>query len=150
PVLARSLAELRATVADIEQAHRTGSPAGKLVHHQAALERQIRDHCRRRPGEPGTPPAQPPSARLLGQALGRAALLEFLEADEVLYALSLVDGDIRLHRLGDAGQARPLADALSLAVHRLATAGLDQDGEAGWAGLRHRARQLDEALLHPL
>ncbi len=150
PLLARRLAELRATVADIEQAHRAGERAGKLLHHQAALERLIRDHCRQRPGEPGARWAEPPRPEILGRALGGAALLEFIEVDEVLHAVTLVDGDIRLHRLGDAGQARRLADALSLALHRLVAARSDPGSDAGWVTLRRRAGQLDESLLRPL
>ncbi|MGI9062938.1 MAG: CHAT domain-containing protein [Pseudonocardiaceae bacterium] len=150
PILARHLAELRATVAAIEQAHRAGNRAGRLVHHQAALERLIRDHCRRRPGEPETRPAQVPRPEILGRVLGAAALVEFLEVDGVLHAVTLVDGVTRLHRLGDAEQARLLADALSLALHRLAVARPGPAGEAGWARLRRTAGQLDNTLLRPL
>ncbi|MGH4015196.1 MAG: CHAT domain-containing protein, partial [Pseudonocardiaceae bacterium] len=150
PILARHLAELRATVADIELAYRAGNRAAKLLHHQAALERLIRDHCRQQPGQPGTRPAEPPRPEILGRALGAAALVEFIEVDGVLQAVTLVDGDLRLHRLGDAGQARQLADALSLALYRLTAARSEQGSEAGWARLRHCAGQLDESLLRPL
>jgi len=150
PVLARHLAELRATVADIERAHRTGSRAGKLLQRQAALERVIRDYCRQRPGEPETPPVQAPHPEILGRALGRAALIEFIEVDDVLHAVTLVDGDIRLHRLGDAAPARGLAGILSLALHRLVAARSDSSNGAGWAVLRRSAEGLDESLLRPL
>ncbi|MFN2495940.1 MAG: CHAT domain-containing protein, partial [Pseudonocardiaceae bacterium] len=150
PVLARHLAELRATVAGIEQAHRGGNRAGKVLHHQAALERVIRDHCRQRPGKPATPPAEPPRPEILGQALGGAALIEFIEVDDVLLAVTLIDGDIRLHRLSEAATARQLAGALSFALHRLTTDRPDPGGEAGWARLQRAAAQLDESLLRPL
>ncbi|MGQ0774132.1 MAG: CHAT domain-containing protein, partial [Pseudonocardiales bacterium] len=156
PVLARHLAELRATVADIEQAHRSGNRAGKLLQHQAGLERSIRDHCRQRPGEP-----EPPSRRavagagvvgagVLSTALGGAALIEFLEVDGVLHAVTLVEGELRLHRLGDVTPVRRRADALSLALYRLVTARPVETNGVGWAGLRRCAEELDESLLHPL
>ncbi|MGH3941675.1 MAG: CHAT domain-containing protein [Pseudonocardiaceae bacterium] len=154
PVLARYLAELRATVADIEQAHRAGHRAGKLLQRQAGLERSIRDHCRQRPGE-----SEPSSRRAgaevfstgaLSTALGRAALIEFLEIDEVLHAVTLVDGDLRLHRLGHVVQARSRANALSLALHRLVSAGSEARNGAGWVGLRRCAEELDKLLLRPL
>jgi len=150
PALALHLAELRATVGDIEYAHRAGRPAGKLLQRQAALERLIRDHCRQLPGESGSPPTQVPHPEVLGRALGGAALIEFLEVDEVLHAVTLVDGDSRLHRLGEAAQARRLADILSLALHRLAATRSDSSNGAGWAVLRRSAEELDESLLRPL
>jgi len=155
PVLARHLAELRATVADIERAHRTGNRAGKLLQRQAALERVIRDHCRQRPGEAETSPAQAPrpevlGPEILGRALGGAVLIEFIEVDDVLHAVTLVDGDIRLHRLGDAALTRKLAGMLSLALHRLVAARSDSSNGPGWAVLRRSAEGLDESLLRPL
>ncbi|HEU0090270.1 MAG TPA: CHAT domain-containing tetratricopeptide repeat protein [Pseudonocardiaceae bacterium] len=150
PVLARHLARLRGTVADIEQAHRAGQRAGKLLAQQAALERLIRDHCRQQPGEPGSPTAEPPRPEILGRALGGAALVEFIEVDEVLQAVTVVNGAIRLHRLGAAAHVSRLADALSLALHRLAAGRPAQGNGAGWAALRRVAGQLDEALLRPL
>lgn len=150
PVLARHLAELRATVADIEQAHRAGQRAGRLLHQQAGLERLIRDHCRQRPGAPGIRAAQVPRPEDLARALGPAALVEFVDIDEVLHAVTLVDGTLRLHRLGDAAQAGRLADAVSLALHRLASTAPGPGAEAGWAQLRRRAGQLDAVVLGPL
>jgi len=150
PVLARHLAELRATVADIEYAHRAGRRAGKLPQRQAALERLIRDHCRRRPGEPGARLAAPPHPEILGRALGGAALIEFIEVDDVLHAVTLVDGHIRLHRLGSAAGARRIAETLSLTLHRLAAARPNPGSAAGWAQLGRAAAELDGSLLRPL
>lgn len=150
PILARHLAELRATVADIEQAHRSGNRAGRLLHQQAALERLIRDHCRRQSGGPDTRPADLPRPETLGRSLGRAALVEFVEVDDVLQAVTLIDGRLRLHRLGTVAHTRGLADALSLALYRLASARPGTGGAAGWARLRRVAGQLDEVLLGPL
>ncbi|MGH3979759.1 MAG: CHAT domain-containing protein, partial [Pseudonocardiaceae bacterium] len=150
PALARHLAELRATVADIELAHRAGNRAGKLLHHQAALERLIRDHCRLRPGEPAAGPTEPPRRQALGRALGGAALVEFIQVDDVLHAVTMVEGDLRLHRLGSAPQARRLADALSLALHRVAAARSGTSGRRGWALLGRAAAALDASLLRPL
>jgi len=153
PILARRLAELRATVADIDQAHRSGNRAGRVLHHQAALERLIRDHCRQQPGEPGTLPVEPPRPEILDRALGGAALVEFIEVDKRLQAVTLVDGDLRLHRLGEAAQACRLADALSFALHRLTMTGsssIESNNAAGWGRLGRAAQQLDEALLRPL
>ncbi|MGH3794709.1 MAG: CHAT domain-containing protein [Pseudonocardiaceae bacterium] len=150
PVLARCLAELRATIADIEEAHRAGGRAGKLLHRQAALERVIRDHCRQRPGEPECRPAQPPRPDVLSQALGDAVLVEFIQVDDALRAVTLVDGRLRLHRLGSAAQAGRLADTLSLALHRLASGRPAPAGAAGWSPVSRAAAELDGVLLRPL
>ncbi|SDX97009.1 CHAT domain-containing protein [Amycolatopsis xylanica] len=141
PELAALLAELRATA---EQIYRYGQ-AG-LRTRQAALERRIRDHVRLRPGAPveGVEPVKTP-------ALGDRALVEFVQLDGVLHAVTLVDGRIRLATLGQAAPVADLVDRLPFALHRLASRGGSAASRAAaMTLLDSAAAALDRALFTAL
>jgi tetratricopeptide (TPR) repeat protein len=147
PELAATLAELRATVAEITNAD--GAPAG-LLQRQVALERRIRDHTRRRRGEPGArapDPARTPGAVI--EALGDTALIEFVQLDGVLYGVSIVDGRARLRRLGSAARVDDLLDRIPFALHRLNRRVDARSASAAVRLLRHAADTLDGLLLAP-
>lgn len=114
PVLAELLAELRATARDVD---RTAEP--RLVHRQVALERRIRDQDRlhRAPADLGT--GGPVAVPRLRAALGERALIEFVQLDGVLHALSLVDGRLRRHELGSLDQVTDLVERMPVALHRM-------------------------------
>ncbi|HEY7147445.1 MAG TPA: CHAT domain-containing protein [Streptosporangiaceae bacterium] len=160
--LAGALAELRSTVAELGKL-RSAVPAGRpaaaarLIQRQVALERWIRDYCRRQEARPAL--AQLPGpvpARLLARALddrvlGDQALVEFAELDDVLYAVTLAGGRLRLHQLGPLGPVRQLIDRIPFALRLLARAGTSRDSRAAaLALLRDAAGRLDDALLAPL
>jgi len=151
PVLAPALAELRATVEEIDQAGGAGRGAARLVHRQVALEAAIRDHCRKQVGDAAlsTPDAIPVDS--LGHALGDAALVEFVQLDGMLHAVTVARGRVRLWRLGAVAAARDLLERLPFALHRLARhhAGA-ASREAAAVALRHAAERLDAVLLRPL
>lgn len=153
PVVAQSLAELRGTIAQINELRDNGrDPAAvaRLERRQTALERQVRDHSRQRRGVSGQLPA-PVAADVLAEQLGPAALLELVVFDGELLAITLVDGRTRLHPLGAMSHADDLVNRIGFALRRL----LRRDGDTGSRAaarglLRHAAGRADELLLRPL
>ncbi|MBO0815791.1 MAG: CHAT domain-containing protein [Actinobacteria bacterium] len=150
PELAAALARLRVTVAEIEELRRTGRSSATLVSRQAALERQIRDHCRRQPRGSMADPAPAVSVTGLAATLGEAGLIEFIQLDGALHAVAVVDGRARLRRLGTLEPVRGLVDRVAFALHRLARHHISEDNKAAAASvLRHAADRLDATLLGP-
>jgi len=176
PTLARLLSELRAAAGEIDQAREAGHGTARLMQRQVALERRIRDHSRRQPGAraggvPGPAPDAEPSARpadrrgsaadgrlpapvspaRLGQALGEAALVEYLQVGGALHALTLAGGRLRMRPLGQVAEVAALLQRLPFALHRLARrSGPAQSHAAAAMLLRNAAARLDAALLRPL
>jgi CHAT domain-containing protein/tetratricopeptide (TPR) repeat protein len=144
-VLADLLTELRATIRD------AGGPNTRLAHRRVALERQIRDRSRLHRGSAGGMLTAPVSVPILSTALGDQALIEFVQLDGTMFALSLVDGRLRKHELGPAAQLTDLIDRLPFALHRLARRdGGRQSRSAARALLADAASRLDALLLAPL
>jgi hypothetical protein len=151
-VLARYLADLRSTVTELQQRGRDGGPASRaLGQRRVSLERAIRDHCRKYPGAAAAPTTGLRSVEELAGQLGGTALVEYVELDEQLYAVSLVAGRARLHRLGPLSAVRRQMAHLPFALLRLVnpqTAAASRDAATG---VLHRAGAVfDEVLLRPL
>jgi CHAT domain-containing protein len=150
PELARALAELRATTAEIDMV-RAARQRASLLTRQVALERRIRDYDRRRRGESLADHAGPPPVHGLAEALGDAALVEFIELDDMMHVVTVIDGRVRLGQLGSLREVRHVLESVPFALHRLArnrTSPASRD--AAVVMLRHAAQRLDDALLHPL
>ncbi len=151
PVLARSLAELRTTMAQIHEARDSGRSIARLVQRQVVLEREVRDHCRRLPGDGSVAPAELVSLDGLAAALGGAAMLEFIQLDRDLHVATVLDGQVRLRRLGALAEVRDLVDHLAFALRRLAHHRADvASRSAAIKVIRHAAARLDAFLLRPL
>jgi len=151
PTLARDLAELRATVAEIDRMRSAGHATARLAQRQVGLERRIRDYCRRQRGDSAAQPAGPPPLHGLSGALGELALAEFVQLDDVLHAVTVVEGRVRLRRLGPLAPVRELLDRVPFALHRLARHKVAAASRgAAVAMLRHAAERLDAMLLAPL
>jgi len=152
PWLANALAELRAIVAEIDEQHSAGRTTARLVQRQVALERHIRDYCRRQPGDPTTQAAAPVPLSSLIEALGHAALLEFIQLDETLHVLTVIDGHLRLREVGPVAQVRDLVEHVAFALHRLARG--HHVGAPSRAAaitlLRHAVERVDALLFRPL
>jgi CHAT domain-containing protein/tetratricopeptide (TPR) repeat protein len=151
PVLAGQLAELRAVVAEVRERRLTGQDLRPLTRRQVLLEEAIRDHSRRRPGESTSDPSRRLSVGVLGAQLADAALVEFIELDGQLHAVTVVRGRARLHHLGPVARLVDLVHRLPFALRRLArqqTSAESQD--AAVQLLRAVARQLDQILILPL
>jgi len=151
PELAGLLAELRATTVEVDKLGRAGRGAARLGQRQVALEQRIRDHGRLRRGESAAPLPGPVSVARLGQALGERVLVEFVQVAEAVYALTVVDGRLRMRALGLVAEVAALVERLPFALHRLARRGAGAESRSaaaallGWA-----AERLDAALLRPL
>jgi CHAT domain-containing protein/tetratricopeptide (TPR) repeat protein len=170
-MLADALAELRATVSELGKLRSVGGPASsaaRLAQRQVALERTIRDRSRRQTGQSGAPVGPPPSGRsgpepanvglsrpvpprLLAEALGERALVEFVQLDDVLHAVTVAAGRLRLHRLGPLPPIRQLIDRIPFGLRLLARPGTSAASRAAaLVLLRAASRGLDDMLLAPL
>jgi CHAT domain-containing protein len=151
PILASLLADLRATVQDIDKARAGGLRETRLVQRQVALEMEIRDHCRRAEGELADSALGQVPAQQLTEALGEAALLEFIQLDDRLHVISIIDGRVQLRQLTELPPIRDLVDRIPFALRRLAGGrARPASRTAAVELLRHAAKQLDTALLWPL
>jgi tetratricopeptide (TPR) repeat protein len=150
PVLADALAQLRAVTEEVARARNAGRGTARLVQQQVTLEREIRDHLRRRPGDADAAAAGPVSTRTLAGVLGGAALLEFVQLDGMLHAIAVVEGTARMRRLGPMAPIRDLINRVPFALHRLARHRAAAESKAAAiALLGHVAERLDRALLRP-
>jgi tetratricopeptide (TPR) repeat protein len=150
PELAAALARLRVTVAEIEELRGAGGRSAVLIRRQAALERQIRDYCRRQPRGSAGDPVPAVSVTSLAAALDGAALIEFMQVDGVLYAVAVVDGRTRLRTIGALDPVRNLVDHTAFALRRIARYHTPSaSNDAAVTVLRQAADQLDTALFGP-
>ncbi|GIG20004.1 CHAT domain-containing protein [Cellulomonas chitinilytica] len=127
--LADLLADLRGVMDSVDERRSSQQPTGALVARQVALEREIRDHCRRHPGSSARS-VLPPDVATLADALGDAALIEFVELADELLAVTVVGGRARLHRLGPTAHVAALVEQIPFALRRLAR---DRGGDGNGA-----------------
>ena len=151
PTMALQLAELRSTVQEIRERQDSNRGLGPLIKRQVALERAIRDRFRRQRGERGAATSSYLKRSELAESLGDAALIEFVEVDEMLHAVTVVEGRPRLHALGPMAPLRELSHRLPFALRRLARQQISAASQrAAVALLRDVAGRFDAALLQPL
>ena len=151
PVLVQDLQDLRMTMAEIDEIRSSGGSTTGLVARQVQLERRIRDQCRRSAYGVGLRSAAPPTISQLAAELDQTALVEYVEIDETLHAVTVVGGRARLHRLGSAAPVRHWMSHLPFALHRLAhPATRPKQLEAAGQVLRHAASGMQEVLFTPL
>jgi hypothetical protein len=149
PVLAQTLTELRAAVAEAAQAHTTGGAAYGALRRQVALERAVRDRVRQQPGRERAR-VEHPSVEELGAVLGDEALVEFVESAGALHAVVVADGRTTLHHLGPAKAAYDLLPHVPFALRRLSRPASAASRAAALDLLAHAGKRLDMALLTPL
>ena len=150
PDISRDLADLRTTSVEIAERQRDGRSAVELLARQLRLERAVAERSRLVPASAGVG-GPPVSVERLAPVLGPTGLVEYIELDGLLYAVSVVVGRAELHLLGPSAPLRKWLSHMSFALRRLA------DGRSPGVG-RQAARQvlsgvgaqLDELLLHPL
>lgn len=150
--LAEALAQLRITVARIQEGRTAGEHTAALVERQITLEREIRDHCRRQEKVfTDTIPTAPVPLRRVAEALGEQALVEFVRVDDTLHAITVVDGRSRLRALGPLAPVRTLVDRVPFALRRLARRTSVPGSQAAALNLlRDTVAKLDALLLRPL
>jgi tetratricopeptide (TPR) repeat protein len=140
------LTELRHVVGLLEGAGFAARDTAPLLRRQARLESEIRRRTWRSDADPDEPLLTPPSVRVLADALGDAALVEVVEHDGALHAVTVAGRRARLHRLAAADDVEREVDALRFAMKRLAHRGHPGRARA-LASFEHAARRLDDLLL---
>jgi len=141
---------LWAIMAEIDQVGAARQRAS-LLGRQVALERAIRDYDRRRRGESLVDHARLPPMHGLAEALGDAALVEFIELDDTMHVVTVIDGRVRLGQLGSLREARDVLESVPFALHRLArNQASPASRDAAVTMLRLAAQRLDDALIQPL
>lgn len=147
--LAWYLEDLRATVGEIDDARDNGRSAASLLAHQQDLERTIRDHVRASPGS--GPDAKPPTPQELCQHLGDNALVEIVEHERVMYAVTVVTGRWRLHELGTNENLAHWLKHVPFALNRLASSlSSAQSQLAAMTVLERAGEALESLLIAPL
>lgn len=148
--MAQLMAELRAVVAEQTERQSAGLSIRPLVLRQETLEHAIRDASRRE-ASPLVPLVARPDHDGLARALGAAALVEFLELDDHLYALCVVDGRTTRHDLGPVARLRDLLRWLPFALLRLSRHSTSAaSAVAAVELLRRLGDELDQRLLRPM
>ena len=120
--LAAALAELRQVSAEAENALLNSRPVDRLLARRRTLEERVRRLARQAAGPLFAPPAEPPTVDQLSAGLGDAVLIELIATieDDALTAVTVRDGEPRLHALGSREAARRELGALLFALRRLA------------------------------
>lgn len=150
PELAAALAQLRVTICEIEELRHAGRQSPTLVSRQAALEREIRDHCRRQPGSSAGDPVPAISVASLAAALGEAGLIEFIQLEGVLHAVAVVKGKTQLRQVGAIEHVQGLVERMAFALRRLARNHVSESSKAAAVtALQHTATHLDAMLVRP-
>jgi CHAT domain len=141
---------LRRVNAELQREQRAGRAAQTLRARRVALEESIRSRARHAPGS-GGPDTGQPSPGALRSALGGAALVELIELDGTLTALTLAGTRLTRHQLGALAPVTEQLEWLRFALTRLAAGGQAREQrEAMLAGARASAQALDDQLLAPL
>src|SRR5207249_3997788 len=98
----------------------------------------------------GSAAAPLPRARDAARALGERVLVEYVELDGALYALTLAGGRLRLHELGSNDAANEL-EWLRFALGRLSSgASSPAQRAAALANAQSAAAALDRLLVEPI
>lgn len=148
--LAADLAALREATTDLEKAAVEGEPTGALNRKRASLEESVLRRTRRTAGSEieGDRIATPAA---LAAALRTHALIEIAAIDEQIYGVSLVEGTLRLHDLGDVPTVVNELDGIRFALRRLAFARTSSaSSDAAKTAVRHAGQRLDDLLIAPM
>jgi len=149
PVLRTTLAELRTVASEVDRLGRTGRANSRALGRQVTLERQVRDQFRAGHGVAELTEPVPPEQ--LSTALNGAVLVEFVELDGKLSAVTVDGSGTRLRELGPVAASGELLDRITFALRIIGRARTSADSRAAaGAVLRDAAAHLDDALLRPL
>jgi tetratricopeptide (TPR) repeat protein len=148
--LAADLAALRAVTAEIDQTALAGRDTTGLLRRQQALEASVRSRARHAAGLGLTPAESPAGVRELARSLDGWALVEYVRLDDELYAVTVVAGRCRLHRLGLPEPVGTELEYLRFALRRIAAGGPAASRTTGHTILDHAGRRLDELLMGPV
>ncbi len=147
----RPLASLDGSGAEGSGAERSGAEGSRELSQPPEPPGPVRPSGPVPPPGPMPLPSGPVPLRLLAEALGERALVEFVQLDDVLHAVTVAGGRIRLHQLGPLPPVRQLVDRIPFALRLLARPGtVAASRAAAQALLRDAARRIDDILLAPL
>jgi hypothetical protein len=153
--LRHDLTDLRLVVAELEKAALEGNETTGLLRRQAGLERAIRQRTRQAAGA-GEHGESVVDVAALRAVLGDATLVELVEVDGDLHAVTVRAGGVHLHTLGPLAEVARELDALHFALRRLARAGTSAVAlssprlAAAGTSAAFSADRLDALLLRPL
>lgn len=148
--LARDVAQLRKLAAETDDAF-TGIGASSSLRRRVALESAIRRRARHVAGARGTEPSGLPSVGELVESLGEAALVEFLDIDGTVHAVTVAAGRARMHTIGPARHACDEVAQLRFGLERMARTGTPRSSlVAAGVTVDRAARRLDGLLLGPV
>lgn len=149
--LATLLADLRDASSRLDEAEAVGRPTERLVARVAHHERLIRDYTRRQQGEEAAQTETLPTRSELVDLLGAAILVEYVESDGRLYAVTVGDRHTTVTALGAVTEIEQAVRWLPFALSRLARpTGLPGRAQAAANMLAHTAATLDDLLVRPL
>jgi CHAT domain-containing protein len=142
--------QLRRVGAAIRRAERSGGSDGSLLARQAALEASIRRSSRHVVGDVNGASIAP-QRREIARALGRNALVELIELDGTLTALTLVDERVARHDLGPYAPVEEQIQWLRFALRRMTRRPQSSAQRAGaLAVARASAEELSRRLIEPI
>ena len=142
--------ELRRVAGQLRETEAEGRPPRGLAARQAELEETIRARTRNVRGVGKVPASAVPDRRRAACALGERTLVEYVELDGVMRALTLAGNRLTLHELG-ADEASAELEWLRFALGRLARRGNSAGQRAAAIGnARVAAAALDRLLVEPL
>lgn len=151
PGVAGKLAELRRVVTELQGTAASGKDTSGLLRRQAGLEMEIRRESRHLSGSASAPLSRPAAASVLANELGERALLELVELDDAIHAVTLVEGRARLRQLARASEVADEVEQLRFALGRLVSGRTRPSSiEACTMALRYASHRLDALLLLPL
>ena len=149
PQLRTAQAELRALSRRIREAEGRGRPVAALLGHQAEVEETIRSRSRLVRSDTASR-STTPRVPVVAERLARRVLVEYVELDGRHHALTLAEGTLRLHDLGEVDVSDDL-EWLRFALRRLARGGLEVTARATTlANAADAATSLDRKLISPI
>jgi tetratricopeptide (TPR) repeat protein len=148
--LAAALAELRQVSGEAENALLNSRPVDRLLARRGTLEERVRRLARQAAGPLFAPATEPPTVDQLSAGLGDAVLIELIATveDDALTAVTVRDGEPRLHALGSREAARRELGGLLFALRRLALG--HGAPEPALEQVVLRTNRLEAAVLGPL
>lgn len=151
PAVAGALADLRLLVREVDEALLAGEDASPLVRRQAALEGAIRRRARHSTGRHLPDLTRPLDIAHLVERLDGWALLELVEAEGSLSAVTVAGGRVRLWPLAAVGAVAAEVAQLRFSLGRLARRHVSAASRSAAAvALSHGAARLDQLLVAPL
>jgi hypothetical protein len=143
--------ELRAVSAELSRAQRGARPARALASRQAALEQAIRHLSRHARGPGSVADETIPAGGELSRALADRSLVEVIECDGELTALTLCAGRLVRHELGPVAPVAEELQWLRFALGRLTRGRLAAaQRDSALAGTHASAGELGRRLIEPL